>query len=164
MIPTILMTEGVVIRLTARGGLNERQVIAEYQQIEAKVGFASFSTNGPGVGTGIGKRRQQKFRSRLAQGDFVELLFAVDGTIAFSARIVDFVSGAVPISCPWGADSVPTVFGGGLEVNRTWFRIDNIRPCLQGTSGLVFAGGSGGSGNTLQTVLAKSQFVFGYVH
>ena len=153
--------ENVVLRLGSRFGLSVSRIIAEYQQIEAKLGYSSFSTTGPGGKSGIGKRRQLEFRSRLSAGNSIDLLIVDDSSVVFSARIVDFVSSDEPILCPWGADSVPTVFGGGAERNRTWFKIVGLQPCRRTTSNLFF---DGGSGKSLATVLANSQFIFGYVH
>lgn len=153
--------EKVVLRLSPREGLSVSDIVSEYQQIEAKLGFASFSTNGPGGGTGIGKQRQFEFRSSLSAGNSIDLLLVVGNVVFFSARIVDFVSGEKLIQCPWGANSVPAVFGGGTECNRTWLKIVGLRPCRQTTFNLHF---SGGPGNSLETVLANSQFTWGYVH
>ena len=152
--------EFVFVRLSPRLGLNSWQIIWAYMYVVAKAGFAAFSANGPFWG--IGKRRQKEVRARLAQGDTIEVLFVIDRTVVFSAEITDFASGRVPVTSPWGGAMVPTVFGGGGELNRTWFRLTNIGFWQgPGTSKMFF---SGKSGKSLEDVLERSQCSWGYIH
>ncbi len=139
--------------------LDGEETVRVYMDDERNRGFTWFSTQS--LFYGMSQDRVKHYNNRIAAGEKVKILFAVnnenyDNDIAFCADVLEVFSAKLPVECP--EEGLPVEFDG--EKARIWIKIANIHEETKINASMLRITSTG---RDLKQTISNSQYHFGYV-